>query len=64
MARAAYVAEDGLDNHYWQERPLVLEHHMSKYMGLSGPRSRSGWVGLQKEGGGIGGFLRGNLERG
>jgi hypothetical protein len=36
---------------------------MTQYRGLLGAGSRSGWVGEQGEGRGIGGFWRGNLER-
>jgi hypothetical protein len=31
---------------------------------MPGPGSRSGWVGLQEDGGGEGGFRRENQERG
>jgi hypothetical protein len=40
---AAYVAEDGLVIHHWEERPLGLAMH--QYRGLAGPRSGSGWEG-------------------
>jgi hypothetical protein len=57
MALAAYVAEDGLVSHQWEERPLV------HYRGMPGPGSRSGWVGEQGEGVGEGSFQGGNQER-
>jgi hypothetical protein len=40
MTLAAFVAEDGLVGHQWEEEPLVLR-------GMPGPGSRSGWVGKQ-----------------
>jgi hypothetical protein len=43
MSLAAYVAEDGLVGHHWEERPFGLANF--------GPRSASGWVG---ERGGVG----------
>jgi hypothetical protein len=49
MALAAYVAEDGLVSHQWEEWPLGLEGSMPQYRGLPGPGSRSGWVSEQGE---------------
>ena len=43
MSLVAYVAEDGLVIHHWEERPLGLAMH--QYRGLAGPRSGSGWIG-------------------
>ena len=43
--------------------PWSWEGYMTQYRGLLGAGSRSGWVGEQGEGRGIGGFWRGNLER-
>jgi hypothetical protein len=37
---------------------------MPHYRGISGPGSRSGWVGKQGQGGGDRGFLEGNPEKG
>ena len=45
MSLAAYVAEDGLISHQWEERPWYFEVHMPQYRGMPGPRSGSGWVG-------------------
>jgi hypothetical protein len=43
MALAAYVAEDVLDNHQWEERPFLLfDGYMPQYRELPGPGSRSG----------------------
>jgi hypothetical protein len=44
--------------------PCFFEFSMPQYRGMPGPESRSGWVGEQREGEGIGGFHRGNQERG
>ena len=51
MFLAAYVAEDGLVGHQWEERPLVLEDHMPHYKGMCVPGSRSGLVGERGRGG-------------
>jgi hypothetical protein len=57
VSLAAYVAEDGLVSHHWEERPLGLTNYMPQYRGTPGPRSWSGWVGKQGGGGeGIGEF--------
>ena len=67
MASAAYVTEDGLVGHQWEERPLVLwGGSMAQCRGMPGPRSGSGSVGEQGDGGGEGegNFQRGNQERG
>jgi hypothetical protein len=64
MALAAYVVEDCLVGHQWEERPLVCEGSMPQDRGLSGPGSRSGWVCGQGQGERIRGFQRGNQERG
>jgi hypothetical protein len=44
----AYVAEDGLVGHHWEERPLGLANFICP---TTGPRNRSGWVGEQDGGG-------------
>ena len=64
MALAAYVAEDGLVSHQWEERPWSCEGSMPQYRGMPGPGSRSRWVGEQEEGGGNRGFLKGKLGNG
>jgi hypothetical protein len=51
MSLAAYVAEDGLVGHHWEERPVGLANlYMPQYRGMPGPRSGSGWVGEQGRG--------------
>jgi hypothetical protein len=55
MSLAAYVAEDGLVGHHWEERPLGLANFICPNTGESpGPRSRSGCVGEQGGGWGKG----------
>jgi hypothetical protein len=51
IAPAAYVAEDGLVSHQWEERPWSFEGHMPQYRELPGPGSGSGWVVEQGKGG-------------
>jgi hypothetical protein len=54
MSLAAYIAEDGLEGHHWEERPLCLanficprtEAHQGQEVGVGGGRG----------GGGIGDF--------
>jgi hypothetical protein len=44
MSLAAYVAEDGLLGHHWEERPLGLANFICLNTGETpGPRSGSGW---------------------
>ena len=50
MYLVAYVAEDGLVVHQWEESPWSYEDHMPQYRGMPGPGSGSGWVGEQGEG--------------
>jgi hypothetical protein len=66
MALAAYVAEDVLVGHQWEERPLVLWSCMLHCGEMLGPGRGSGCVGEQGEAGGAGGggFQRGNQEMG
>ena len=53
MALAAYVAEDGLVGHYWEERPLGIANficpstgeHQGQEVGVSGWGSGWGSVG-------------------
>jgi len=45
MAQAAYVAEDGLFGHQWEEKPLVLPR-LNQCSGTSGWGGRKrGWLG-------------------
>jgi hypothetical protein len=45
MSLAAYVSEDGLVGHHWEERPLGLANFICPSTGKTpGPRSGSGWV--------------------
>jgi hypothetical protein len=44
MSLAAYVAEDGLVGHYWEERPLGLANLYAPVQGNA--RAKKGeWVG-------------------
>jgi hypothetical protein len=46
VSLAAYVSEDGLVGHHWEERPLGLANFIClSTRGTPGPRSGSGWVG-------------------
>jgi hypothetical protein len=71
MAPAAYIAEDCLVGHQWEERPLVLGR-LNALMKGECQGGRQEWVGRGGEhphrskgrGGGIGGFQRGHWERG
>jgi hypothetical protein len=47
VSLAAYVAEDGLVGHHWEERPLGLANFMPQDRGTPGPRSGSECVGEQ-----------------
>jgi hypothetical protein len=42
MAAAAYVAEDGLGGHQWEETPWSCESSVPQCRGMPGQRSRSG----------------------
>ena len=44
MALAAYVAEDGLVGHQWEERPLVLQRLYAPVQGNARARKWE-WVG-------------------
>ena len=61
MAPAAYVAEDGLVGHQWEERPFAqcpsVVESQDRELGFGGLVSRE--IGC-----GRGGFQRGNQERG
>ena len=53
MSLTAYVAKHDLVGHHWEERTLGLANFKCpQYRGTPGPRSGSGWVGEQGEGGG------------
>jgi hypothetical protein len=49
MSLAAYVAEDGLVSHHWED-PWSCKLYMPQYRGMPGPRSGSEWVGEQGAG--------------
>jgi hypothetical protein len=57
MSLAAYVAEDGLVGHHWEERPLVLQRlGLAPVQGNARARKQE-WVGWgARQGGGIGDF--------
>ena len=59
MSLAAYVAEDGLVGHQWEERPLVLQRFYAPVQGNARARNKA-WVGW---GAGLGGGYRGLSER-
>ena len=44
IAPEAYVAEDSLVSHQWEERPWFCVGSMPQYRGMPGPGSGSGWV--------------------
>ena len=64
MGLAAYVAEDGLVGHQWEERPLVLQRSYAQYRDMPGPGSRSGWVDKKGEWRGNMGYSEGKLGKG
>ena len=45
MSLAAYVSEDGLVGHHWEERLLGLANYMPQYRGTPWPKRGSGWLG-------------------
>ena len=48
MFLAAYISEDGLVGHHWEERPLGLENFICPSTGETPvPSSGSVWVGEQ-----------------
>jgi hypothetical protein len=51
MSLAAYVAEDGLVGHHWEERPLVLWRSYAPVQGNARARSWEcvGWGAGQEE---------------
>ena len=46
MFLLAYVAEDGLVDHQWEERPLVLRRSYALVQGNAGARKEE-WVGWE-----------------
>ena len=44
VALAAYVAEDDLVGHQWEERPLVLWRFYAQLLGIAWARKQE-WVG-------------------
>jgi hypothetical protein len=50
MALAAYVGEDALVSHQWEESSFSCEGSMPQYREMPGPGTRSGWVVEQGEG--------------
>jgi hypothetical protein len=44
MSLAAYIAEDGLVGHHWEERPLVLQRLYATVQGNARARKQK-WVG-------------------
>jgi hypothetical protein len=58
VSLAAFVAEDDLLCHHWEERPIGHVNFICLSTGgTPGPRSRSRWLGKQGQGEGIGDFL-------
>jgi hypothetical protein len=54
VSLAAYLAEDGLVDHHWEERPLGLFNFIRP---STGPRSGSRWIGEQ-----VGGQVQGTFR--
>jgi hypothetical protein len=61
VSLVAYVAEDGLVGHQWEERPLVLRRLYAPVQGNARAKKWE-WVGWRAGQGGEGGY-RGLLER-
>ena len=64
MTPAAYVAEDGLVGHQWEERPLGLKMLDTQCRGILGQGIGNGWVGKQGEGERNRGFSEGKQGKG
>jgi hypothetical protein len=64
MALAAYIAEDGLVGHQWEERPLVMKVLCSSIGECQAQELGVGWLGSGGRREGIGGFQKANWERG
>jgi hypothetical protein len=58
MSLAAYVAEDGLVSHHWEERPLGIANFICPSTGECQGQEVGvgGWVGEQRGWEGIGNF--------
>jgi hypothetical protein len=56
MSLTAYVAEDGLVGHHWEERPLVFHRLYDPVQGNARARKWELWVGEQG-GGSVSGAL-------
>jgi hypothetical protein len=54
MSLAAYVSEDGLVGHHWEERPLGLA---TLYASVQGNTRAKKWEWVGRVGGGYGGLL-------
>jgi hypothetical protein len=63
VSLVAYVAEGGLIDHQWEEKPLVLRRLYAPVQGNVGPGSGSGWVGEQG-GGRVQGILGEETRKG
>ena len=64
MSLAAYLAEDGLVGHNWEEMPLVLQRLYAPVQGNAGAKKWE-WVGWGAgQGEGIGDFQRKKLGKG
>jgi hypothetical protein len=53
MALASYVAEDGLVDHQWEEKPLVFQRFCAPYIGKC-EGQEVGLSGLVNRGKGVG----------
>jgi hypothetical protein len=60
VSLVAYVAEDGLVGHHWEERPLVLQTLYAPGQGNARARKMKGMGWGAGQGEGIGDFQRGN----
>ena len=56
MSLAAYVAEDGLVGHHWEERPLCLANFTCPSTGNARAKKQE-WMGRRAGGGGYMGLL-------
>jgi hypothetical protein len=70
MVLFEYVVENGIVGHQWKEQLLFYGNSMPQYRGKPGWEGGSRWVGGEYphrdrgKGNGIGGFQRGDPERG
>jgi hypothetical protein len=56
VSRAAYVAEDGLVGHQWEESPLVLQRSYAPVQGNASARKWEWLAWGAGQGEGLGGF--------